>query len=186
MNQSDEYGNTKLMKSIANGDYECTNRLIKAGADVNQTNEDGFTVLLLTSNCGADKCVKVLVEAGADVNAGTLNGWTPLMISARHGHPMSVGELIKSGADVNAWKEDVYTEDDKTKDIENLKARASTFLLAEETIQIYIRYFLKMRSEPRKFTALIIAAFQGNVDCVRHLINAGADVNSLILKAQML
>ena len=56
------------------------------------------------------------------------------MISARHGHPMCVGELIKSGADVNAWKEDVYTEDDKTKDIENLKARASTFLLAEETI----------------------------------------------------
>ena len=34
-----------------------------------------------------------------------------------------------------------------------------------------------MRSEPRKLTALILAIFQGNVDCVRHLINAEAGVN---------
>jgi uncharacterized protein len=71
-------GFTPLLYAARKGCLECTQALIKAGADVNQTDPDGVSPLLLaTINFNFD-IAAFLVKAHADVNKWDLWGRSPI------------------------------------------------------------------------------------------------------------
>lgn len=102
------YGNTLLMITIINQDYDSFKLLIDNGANINYHNTHGGISPLIEAcsykqyDC---KFVKALVAKGANVNDTTNNApnaqASPLMAAARSGNSSIVEYLIKQGADIN-------------------------------------------------------------------------------------
>ena len=73
-------GTTALTCASCNGNDECVNELIKAGADVNHIDYEGLNIIVRPSLFGYFKCVELLIQAGADVNIRSKNNvFTALM-----------------------------------------------------------------------------------------------------------
>ena len=148
------FGATPMQEAATNGDAAIIEMLLDAGADVDSPNAEGQTALLLAARTGALDAVELLLDRGADVNA--VEGWgeqTALMWASAQSQPEVVAELIAHGADVNArgavrdWQRRVHAEP-RPKDMDR-----------------------------GGFTPLLYAARQGCLDCARHLIEAGADID---------
>ena len=133
---------------------ECVEMLIKAGVNVNARTDAGISVLMRASANGYKDCVDLLLEAGADVNAACEDDCTALIYSAMFGHEACLNVLLAAGADVNA----------------TCKERHTTMLYSAP----------RLAHRPKQSTGssvLTIASNNGHDNCVKMLIEAGADVN---------
>ena len=115
---------------------------------------------------GKLSCVKELIAAGADVNAACeCHGNNALMTATWGEHPFCIIELIRAGADVNHQNKTGRT--------------ALTFVsdsgCLEELMEAGADVNIKDDSQ---HTPLVYAAQKGNVEIVKMLTDAGADVNS--------
>jgi ankyrin repeat protein len=155
-------GATPMFLASQNGSAAMIEQLLKAGVDVNApVLSHAETALMMASRSGSVDAVKTLLEHGAQVSAkDTLRGTTALMWAAEQGHAAVVELLIHSGADVRAQSEVLRP----------LKRRGLGFAPAKDQ---------GGPDAPIKggLTALLFAARQGSMECVRALIQAGADVN---------
>ena len=137
--------------------------LLKAGVDVNApVLSHGETALMMASRSGSVDAVKVLLDHGAQIKRkDTLRGTTALMWAAEQGHVAVVELLVRRGADVDAQSE-VLTAARKARawDLPRPKDQGGP-------------------DAPIKggLTALLFAARQGSMECVRALAASGADVN---------
>jgi len=149
-----EFGATPLSEAAVIGDPDILKSLLDAGADVNAANEYGQTALMVIARTANVAAAQVLLKKRADVNAREqVRGQTALMWAAAQSQPQMVRLLIKHGADVDA----------------------------RTTINVNQR---QVSGEPRAqhrpsggFTALMFAARQGCLDCVKALVEAGAEVD---------
>ena len=83
---------------------ECTELLVREGADVNLKDHNGVTPLHpAIARSGSIDCTLPLVSAGADVNAKCHKGETPLIKAARLGKLQEIELLLEKGANVNAF-----------------------------------------------------------------------------------
>lgn len=143
-----------LVGSAIRGDVNTVKTLLDKGVDVNTRDMDGNTALDFAAGEGHLEVVKVLLDKGADVNVkGKMLGFTPLMTATRHGHEEIVKILLDKGADVNAISGAVtfsWTSFDGSSSESGVRGG---------------------------WTALIIAAQEGNADIVKVLLQKGADVN---------
>jgi ankyrin repeat protein len=154
VNARNDYGSTPLSEAAVSGNVKVIRWLLEAGAEVDGANADGQTPLMIVSRTSNVEAAKLLIRHGADVNRR--EQWrqqTPLMWAAAEGQPAMVELLIRHGADVNArsrvneWERQVTAEP-------------------------------RMQARPSGgFTPLLYAARRGCVDCVRALLDAGADIN---------
>jgi len=149
-----DYGSTPIMEAATLGHAKILELLLKAGADVDSPNPEGQTPLMAVARTGNVEAAKVLVKHGANVNAvEQWGGQTALMWAAAQSQPAMVEFLIKSGADVNArgivrdWQRRV-TAEGRPKNMNR-----------------------------GGFTPLLYAAREGCIECAKHLIKAGADIN---------
>ena len=78
MNQKNYYGQTALFNAVSEGSVQCTDMLLKAGADVNITDNWGRTALFEALKRSSVKCIDMLLKAGSDVNATDEYGHTVL------------------------------------------------------------------------------------------------------------
>lgn len=160
--QADHDGATPMFLAAQNGSAPMIELLLKAGVDANApVLSHGETALMMASRSGNVDAVKTLLDHGAQINAkDSLRGTTALMWAAEQGHVAVVELLAARGADVNAQSAVLHT----------LKRRGLGFAPAR---------FQGGPDAPIKggVTALILAARQGSMDCVRALIAAGAQVN---------
>jgi uncharacterized protein len=148
------YGITPLHLACLNGNPEMIERLLKAGADANEVSTEGETALMTASRTGKLDAVKVLLAHGANVNAREeWRGQTALMWAVAQHHADVARELIAKGADVNA---------------------RSAFQKWERQVT----------AEPREkwmpagaLTPLQFAARQDCLECVKILLDSGADIN---------
>ena len=114
---------------------------------------------------GKLSCVKELIAAGVDVNIGCeCHGNSALMTATRSGHPFCLIELIRAGAD----------------DHQNKTGSTALMLVSdsgclEELMEAGADVNI---NDDYKFTPLIYAAEKGNVEIVKMLITAEADVNA--------
>ena len=193
----DKYSTTALIKAATKDHVNCVRLLIEAAADVNASNYYDKIALRCASANGHEECVRVLIEAGADVNVSTVEALkkyrtTPLIVAAINGHVNCVKLLIEAGADVNGINNDGETvlkcaaEKGQVECVKQL-LKAGADVNASDA---YAQEFLKSNKEDSylsgrfagnpylHYTVLMCVAYRGHVDCVKGLINAGADVNA--------
>ena len=130
----------------------------------------GYTMnsLALASLLGLNSVLKGIVENGADINAlGTSIG-NPIHSAAFYGHLTTVKILVDLGADLNYSR----PRDGGT----------ALMIAIKQGNREIVEYLLKMKADvtiadSRNVTALHLAAFRGDVDTVRRLVELGADIN---------
>jgi len=153
---ANRYGVTPIALACESGSAGVVEQLLKAGVSPDATGPLGETALHTCAHTGNADAAKALLARGAKVDAGdSWRGQTPLMWAAAQGHAAMVRVLVEAGAEVNTRSTVVTWERQRT-------------------------------AEPRDkwlppggFTALLLAARAGCVDCVTVLAKAGADINEI-------
>lgn len=149
-----QYGVTPLRLATENHNDTIARLLLAHGADF-AAGPSGETALHVAARVGAIRVAEALLEHGAIVDAR--DEWqsvTSLMIAAAESHVDLVRLLIDAGADVNAKADET-----------------ELFIGPGDESTTYTQI-------PRGgMTALMFAAREGCLECVRLLANAGADVN---------
>ena len=96
-------GYTPLLIASKNGDAAMIDTLTQAGADPDAPTMNGTTPLMLASAAGKPAAVKALIEHGATVNAKeAVKGETALTFAAAFGRADVIRVLTAHGADVKA------------------------------------------------------------------------------------
>src|SRR6202049_2162531 len=93
-------GSPDLLVAIRNGDYSLTQKLLRAGADVNTADSDGTTALMHSVIESDVRMMKLLIGHRADVNAKNALDSTALMYAATNLARTQL--LLNAGADVKA------------------------------------------------------------------------------------
>jgi serine/threonine protein kinase/ankyrin repeat protein len=188
-----KYGNAELIRLLVEkgakvndpkdppihwaGKPEAAKVLIEAGADVNQRNAKGESALNLTQGTWIPtaETVELLIEAGVDVKAKNATGSTPLHAAIQLGEPEIAKLLIAAGADVDAKDKQGNTplsiahsalwEARGVHGVDTTPYETSAQLLVDAGA----------KDDGR--TTLQRAVAAGNLDQVKQLIAAKADVN---------
>lgn len=82
-NTCDHKGNSLLMLSCYNGNFECSQMLIDMGADVNGTNDHGHSILAGVSFKGYLEIVKLLIESNAQIETHPMKN--PIVFASMFG-----------------------------------------------------------------------------------------------------
>ena len=161
-------GTTALHWAAHRDALDLVRTLLEAGANPTLSDDHGVTPLSLACLNGNLPIVDALLNAGADANTARGNGETPLMTAARVGSLDVIRRLLATGADPNKAEA-------------TLGQTALMFAIANHHTQV-ARTLLETgasattRSKDR-FTPLLFAAQQGNLEAASLLLSAGADVN---------
>lgn len=180
-------GATALMWAAYLGDAELARALVDAGADVEARNEFSTFALAEAAITGSAPVIRVLLEAGANPNAENAEGETPLMAAARAGNVEAAKLLLEAGANVNArerWGGQtalMWAAAQRQPQMVKLLIEQGADVDARGAIR---RWERKVIREPRPkdmnqggFTPLLYAAREGCIECARHLIEGGADID---------
>ena len=155
---ANDFGATPLWLACRNGSETMVAALLAAGADANAALPSGETVLMTASRTGSAEAVRLLVSHGADLNAREhTRGQTALMWAVAQQHPDVVETLIALGADVHARSAP------QPRRIHTRTAGFNPTGVIDTVLG--------------GNTPILFAARQGNLEAVRHLVAAGADVN---------
>ena len=83
-NKEEEYGNTALIMTSADGHEETVELLIQAKAELDKKSLFNHTALMLSSLQGHEGVVRRLIQAGANVNVRGKKGYTALHYAAEY------------------------------------------------------------------------------------------------------
>jgi uncharacterized protein len=189
-------GATPLSLACERGNAAMMDKLLKAGADVNEKGPHGETPLMMASRNGNVDAIKLLIDRKADVNAKeTLRGTTALMWAAEQSHPAAVRLLIANGADMGATSApDVrprgaylapsaaarFANGDQLGRRNRANAPERTVTTGDDVADAAA--FFGNRNQVKDgggMTALVFAAREGDLETVKILVEAGANVNQL-------
>lgn len=148
---------TLLLEAVEMGETDTAMDLIAKGADVN-------VALVQAIKNLAEPCVEELAKFGADVNWKGASR-TPLMEAAILGSVPAIKKLIQAGAKV---------------DEENKSGDTALVYAAKRGFDACVRLLLAAQpadARLQKYKALTASASKGSEDCVKILLDAGADVD---------
>lgn len=150
---------TALMKASINGNKALVQLLIDKKVDLEARNSTGDTALMLACWNNYPEIAEMLINAGADVNAKNIKGRTALHIAAQKKLPSSLMQLLlQKGADVDG--EDIYGLTPFEEAINSGNLDSAQFLMQSGTHMDHV-------SEQYNANALMVAAYNGNVDAVK-------------------
>lgn len=180
-------GSTALMYAAYDGDAAEVRRLVAAGADVNARNDFGASAMSIAAAAGDAGVIRELLKGGADAESPNAEGQTALMAVARTGKVDAARLLVKAGAKVDArehWGEQtalMWAASQRQPEMIRflLKSGAKPDLRGKVT-----NWDRKVTAEGREkamdrggFAALHYAAREGCIECVRALVQGGADID---------
>ena len=200
VNSQDETDMTPLMIAFQAGHTELVEQLIKSGADVNLQDSSGDTALIHASRYlehrylkkKIQECVPVLLRHHAMINIQGKDGETALMHMARiisetqHAARNMSGNrnLARALKEIHAPSEKHLLDLINSGADPNLKNdRECTALILGANILNFVKEMIKAGVDVNwkdrdGRTALAQAANLGAVDCMRTLIESGAEINS--------
>lgn len=157
--EANDLGATPLWLAAENGSAAMTELLLAAGADPDRALLSGETPLMTATQAGDARVLRLLLKAGADPNVAVTRGQTALMWAASRGNGKAVAALLEHGADAEARSEvrRQYVKSEK-----------------EQDSHPAYKYWI----EEGGSTALIMATRSGDLDSVRLLVEAGADIEA--------
>lgn len=180
-------GTTALMWAAHHGDVELARRLIEAGANASLVNEYGASAISQAATIGNARIIRLLLDAGVDADSSNPHGETALMAVARTGNVEAARLLLEAGADINAT-EDWGGQSALMWATAQLQPQMVEFLV-EQGADVNARgavrnWQRRITAEPRPkdmnkggFTPLLYAVRGGCLECARHLISGGADID---------
>ena len=182
-------GTTALMWAAHFGDAELVQRLLRAGAEVNASNDYGSNALQAASVAANTAVIDALLRGGANVESPTPEGQTALMVVARTGNVDAARLLLRHGANVNAlehWGGQsalMWAAAQSQPGMVKLLLEHGARVNEHSAVRDWQR---RVTAEGRPkimnhggFTPLHFAAREGCIECAKHLLKAGADVNAL-------
>jgi len=167
-------GLTPTHFAASEGHIDCLRLLIASGADVNKPDNTvkNNTPAHIAASKGHVDCLRLLISNGADLNTHSSLDITPLQIACQFDNFGCVDVLLKAGAvDDEEGKASKYLVDHPLHlaiDMDNVE-RVRELLASGIDIN--------KKSNQYEYTPTYIAAFEGHIDCLRLLIENGADVN---------
>src|SRR5688572_11168189 len=197
-------GTTALMWAVSEGHLEAARLLIAAGADVKArsnfvaaANGRGFegrtplpnatdaktaefasgwlTPLMLAAREGHVELSRLLVSAGADVNAAAGDGKTALALAIFNGNYEVASFLVDNKADVNMADAQRFTPLFYAVDRRNMETAPNfPWMVTLDPLPL-IRKMLEGSPRIVFATALMRAAFAGDLELVKLLLDRGAD-----------
>ena len=177
VNAANDLAVTPLMLASTNGSAPMVDTLLQAGADQAIARPTGETALMMASRTGSVAVVRLLVARGADVNATTTGGHTALMWAAAERHADVVRVLAEIGGDVHARTAAPTPREGRSSGYERTEPRV---LSRFEAVNPAALPRDGDRDPPRPeggFTPLLYGVMAGDLDVVRALLSAGADVD---------
>lgn len=189
-------GYTPLLIAGKSGNAAMVEMLVGAGADPNATTANGATPLMLAAQAGNAAAVKALVERGANVNAKEkVKGETALTFAAAYGRADVIRVLTAHGADPKVTTNVMDMAEYNKEEQERLQqfqqqqaaqagrggaepARGGRGFNPNAKPGIDRQYnFTELVGYWGGMAPMHLAARQGELDAVKALIEAGADVN---------
>jgi ankyrin repeat protein len=153
-NVQNRLGSTPLAEAAFNANTELVKALLDAGAGPNTAGPDGQTPLMLIARTSSLEGAKLLLNKGANANAKEgQRGQTALMWAAAASQGSIVRELLAHGAEVDA--------------------RSATDLMTPLVSS-------EPRAQPRPpggMTAMLFSVREGCMDCVKALVEKGAQLD---------
>ena len=167
VNAKNDYGSTPILEAVDNGNAVILEKLLKAGASPDSPGPDGMTPLMIVARNTNTKLAKLLLDHGANPNAAEQQRkQTALMWAAAQGQAAMVKLLVTSGADVNA------------------RALVNPVATAMFSTATPLEWMSNVTAEPRAtyrtpggMTPLLYATREGCFDCVKALVEGGANVD---------
>jgi ankyrin repeat protein len=187
VNAAEADGSTALLWAANMNDTDLAARLLKAGADPKVRNQLGSTPLAEAAFNANTEMIKALLDAGADPNATGPDGQTPLMIVARTANVAAAKLLLDKGANPNAQE----TQREQTAlmwaaassqgpMVRQLIAGGALPDAKTATDLMTPLVSGEPRAQPRSpggMTAMLFAAREGCMDCVKALIEKGSKID---------
>lgn len=166
-------GWTLLHHAAENGNLECVNLLLEAGAKSDEMPEDGGTPLHLAAWGGYVEIVDKLLDARADKDkiAGIEGEPTPILLAAEAGHVDIVSLLLQVGVD-----KDAATKDSGQTSLHFAASQGNlqlTQLLLEFGVDT--KKITNGSSQNTGATAIHAAAWNGHLEIVSLLLDHGAE-----------
>lgn len=166
-----EHGENKtlpLLKAAWNGRRDIVKYLLSKGAAVNGRDSDGQSALHEAAVRGFDDVVEVLLQAGADAKAEDKRGNTPFGAALFNGHVDVAEMLLKAGADPNHTDPSGITPlmtASSVCNVEGIRFLVGAGAKVDKISQL----------EYGGSTALTTAVIVGQAECVRELLQQGAN-----------
>ncbi|KAM0884689.1 hypothetical protein ACQ4PT_030825 [Festuca glaucescens] len=175
---NDDSGMTPLVCAVSRGKAIAVRYLLEKGADPNKEDIIGFTPLHYATKEGNDGLVRLLLSNGASVNASSSEG-TPLHMAASHGKSAIVQILLQNNADPNRVCADLGTPMTATV----LCAVVACVIPGKITESAALKCMKLLVKAGADFnctnpdTPLVIATSKDLSECVKYLLEVGADAN---------
>lgn len=162
-------GSSPLYIAMQEGKFAVVDYLLTQGAKHNTDFRAGFTPLYVGARNGHLACVERLLAEKPRVDAHDLEGSTPLYVAAQNGKHEICGALLEAGANAESKFLSIYTALYIASQNGHDKV---VYLLCSKRPDLLINYVALNGS-----TALYVAAENGNLECVKILLQFGADAN---------
>ena len=201
LNTTNNEGQTPLICAVTRGHEKIVQLLInQTDIDLNACDNNGYTALLLAAKGGKENLKQMLIECNADYTTRSTQNRTSLMRAVIAGDEKAVEILVKAGVNLDARDEDGFTAFalaagfGQVKMMQMLAAAGANVTACskynrtplmwaviagqEKSVEMLIKAGNLDARDENGHTAFNLAAGRGQVEIVRMLAAAGANVNA--------